>query len=158
LLYPASQSLYAPAFPYFFGSGAGAFSEAGAAGLASVFSVVAGAVAAGFSLITVLARFVEEKARIKHVHMKTVAAAMVNLLKKPIAPALPKRVWLAPPKAAPISAPFPAWRRTIITSAMEARICRIVIAVIIGLKFPLSSGSPYPYQNPDTLYIIFFEI
>jgi hypothetical protein len=46
-------------------------------------------------------------ARLKAVSMKTAAATTVTLLKKVAAPLLPKRVWLEPPKAAPISAPFP---------------------------------------------------
>jgi len=40
--------------------------------------------------------------------IKTMAAAVVNFVRNPMAPELPKSVWLAPPKAAPISAPFPA--------------------------------------------------
>jgi hypothetical protein len=45
------------------------------------------------------------------VSMKSVAAAIVILLRNVAAPRLPKMVWLDPPNAAPISAPFPAWRR-----------------------------------------------
>jgi hypothetical protein len=51
---------------------------------------------------------VEEKASRSEVIIKTIAAAVVNFVINPIAPELPKSVWLAPPKAAPISAPFPA--------------------------------------------------
>ena len=40
--------------------------------------------------------------------MIRIAATVVILVKKPAAPGLPKMVWLAPPKAAPIEAPFPA--------------------------------------------------
>jgi len=47
------------------------------------------------------------KARVKEVSMKMTAAATVILCKKDVAPALPKTVWLDPPKAAPILAPFP---------------------------------------------------
>jgi hypothetical protein len=48
------------------------------------------------------------------VTMKIMATPVVILVKKPAGPADPKRVWLEPPpKAAPISAPFPVWSNTI---------------------------------------------
>ena len=50
-------------------------------------------------------------ASLKEVNMKTAATTTVNLLRKFAGPRLPKTVWLDPPKAAPISAPFPDWRR-----------------------------------------------
>jgi hypothetical protein len=87
---------------------------------------------------------VEEKVRIKEVIIKITATPVVNLLRNPIAPELPKIVWLAPPKAAPISAPFPAWRRTIIISAIQTKICRTVMIAIIfnphksDLRFQIS--------------------
>ncbi len=47
-------------------------------------------------------------ARIKEVSMNTMATSVVALLKKVDAPVEPKSVWLEPPpKAAPMSAPFP---------------------------------------------------
>jgi hypothetical protein len=41
------------------------------------------------------------------VTIKSTAATVVSLLRNVAAPLLPKSVWLDPPKAAPISAPFP---------------------------------------------------
>jgi hypothetical protein len=67
--------------------------------------------------------------------MKMTAATVVNFDRNPIAPALPKIVWLAPPKAAPNSAPFPAWRRTIKTRAKQTITCKTVMIVSIRL-FP----------------------
>jgi hypothetical protein len=61
--------------------------------------------------------------------MKRTATTVVNLVRKPIAPELPKIVWLAPPKAAPISAPFPACRRTIRMSAKQTMMWITVITV-----------------------------
>jgi hypothetical protein len=59
-------------------------------------------------------------ARLREVIMKTIAAAVVALLKKVDAPVLPKRVWLAPPpKAAPISAPLPVCNNTIMIKAIQ---------------------------------------
>ncbi len=49
---------------------------------------------------------------VRDVSMKTIAAAVVSLLRKVAAPLLPKRVWLEPPKAAPISAPLPLCSKT----------------------------------------------
>jgi hypothetical protein len=74
----------------------------------------------------------EAKAKRSEVIMKMTAATVVNFERNPIAPALPKIVWLAPPKAAPNSAPFPAWRRTIKTRAKQTTTCKIVIIVSIG--------------------------
>lgn len=48
----------------------------------------------------------------RDVTIKTMAATVVILLRKDAAPRLPKRVWLEPPKAAPISAPLPLWSKT----------------------------------------------
>jgi hypothetical protein len=72
---------------------------------------------------------VEAKAKRRDVIIKTTAAIVVSFVRNPIAPALPNNVWLDPPKAAPISAPFPAWRRTIITRAIQTRTCIKVMAV-----------------------------
>ena len=70
-----------------------------------------GVVAAGFLFKSMT---VEEKfrsfakiARVKDVNINTKAVMTVNLLKKFAGPRLPNTVWLDPPKAAPISAPFP---------------------------------------------------
>ncbi len=41
------------------------------------------------------------------VSMKIVAVTAVSLPRNVLAPRAPKTVWLDPPKAAPISAPFP---------------------------------------------------
>jgi len=42
------------------------------------------------------------------VSMKMIATAAVNFPRKVPAPLEPKTVWLEPPKAAPMFAPFPA--------------------------------------------------
>jgi hypothetical protein len=56
------------------------------------------------------------------VTMKMIATAVVILVKKPAGPADPKRVWLdPPPKAAPMSAPFPVCRRTIMIKSKHTR-------------------------------------
>ncbi len=89
------------------------------AGTAGVWGTSAGADGAGLSLTTEAARRVELKARIREVNINRTATTVVNLVRKPIAPELPKIVWLAPPKAAPISAPFPACKRTIRISAKQ---------------------------------------
>ena len=63
-------------------------------------------------------------ASISDVSINKMAAAVVALLKKEDAPVLPKSVWLdPPPKAAPISAPFPVCRSTIMISAMHTTMC-----------------------------------
>jgi hypothetical protein len=51
---------------------------------------------------------VEVKARTSDVIIKIMAATVVSFVRNPMAPELPKMVWLEPPKAAPISAPLPA--------------------------------------------------
>jgi hypothetical protein len=56
------------------------------------------------------------------VTMKMIATPVVILVKKPAGPADPKRVWLdPPPKAAPMSAPLPVWRRTIMIKSKHTR-------------------------------------
>jgi hypothetical protein len=87
---------------YFFGSGRGAWGNRGA------FWGSAGTVWAGLSLITEEAFRDEAKASSSDVIIKMIAATVVSFVRNPIAPELPKIVWLAPPKAAPISAPLPA--------------------------------------------------
>jgi hypothetical protein len=59
------------------------------------------------------------RARPREVNIKITAAATVILLKKEVAPVLPKTVWLEPPKAAPMLAPFPFCKSTIMTSAIQ---------------------------------------
>jgi hypothetical protein len=71
-------------------------------------------------------------ARLKDVIMKMVAATAVILLRNVLAPRAPKTVWLEPPNAAPISAPFPDWRRITPTIVKATRTCRIISAVYIG--------------------------
>jgi hypothetical protein len=46
----------------------------------------------GLSFITEEARFVEEKVRMREVIIKIIATIVVNLLRNPIAPELPKIV------------------------------------------------------------------
>lgn len=58
-----------------------------------------------------LLAFLEMLAKEIEVNKKMIATTVVSLLKKVAAPRDPKTVWEAPPKAAPISAPFPAWSR-----------------------------------------------
>jgi len=60
-------------------------------------------------------------ARVKDVSMKITAATVVILLRNEAAPRLPNRVWLDPPKAAPISAPFPLWSRTTAIKKKQTR-------------------------------------
>ena len=61
-------------------------------------------------------------ARESDVNMKIVAATAVILLRKVPAPRDPKTVWLEPPKAAPISAPFPDCSRMTPTMMKATRI------------------------------------
>ena len=68
-----------------------------------------------------LERGPEIKAKIREVTMKTTATTVVILPKKVVAPELPKIVWLDPPKAAPMLAPFPVWSKTIRISPMQTR-------------------------------------
>jgi len=55
----------------------------------------------------------EKIARESEVSINRMAATVVTLLRTVAAPLLPKRVWLDPPKAAPISAPLLLWIRII---------------------------------------------
>ena len=70
-----------------------------------------GAAGAGFVFrsMTVEEKFrcLARMARDKEVNINTNAVMTVNLLRKFAGPRLPKTVWLEPPNAAPISAPFP---------------------------------------------------
>jgi len=50
--------------------------------------------------------FMEKTASNSEVSIKTIAAMVVTLLRTVAAPLLPNKVWLEPPKAAPISAPL----------------------------------------------------
>ena len=63
-------------------------------------------------------RWLDMYASARDVSIKITAAPVVALLKKVEAPVLPNSVWLPPPpKAAPISAPFPVWSKTIMIRA-----------------------------------------
>jgi hypothetical protein len=62
---------------------------------------------------TTESRLIEVIASNKDVSIKAIAAPVVSLLRNVAAPLLPKRVWLDPPKAAPISAPLLLWMRMI---------------------------------------------
>ena len=65
-------------------------------------------------------RWLDRYASPSDVTMKIMAAAVVALLRKVEAPVLPNRVWLEPPpKAAPMSAPFPVWSKTIMIRAIQ---------------------------------------
>jgi hypothetical protein len=61
----------------------------------------------------------EIRASPRDVNMNMTAAATVILCKKDVAPELPKMVWLEPPKAAPMLAPFPFWSKTIRIRAIQ---------------------------------------
>ncbi len=81
-------------------------------------------------------------ARTRLVSIKTITTIVVTRVMKPDVPELPKRVWLAPlPKAAPISDPRPVCSRTIRTRAIAARICMMLITVVI-----------FTYQKQFLLY------
>jgi hypothetical protein len=68
-------------------------------------------------------RWDEKYASPIEVIMNTTATAVVIFVKNPPGPAEPKTVWLdPPPKAAPISAPFPVWRRTMTIKSTQTRI------------------------------------
>jgi hypothetical protein len=62
------------------------------------------------------------KARSREVTIKTAAAMVVSLVRNVAAPPLPNTVWLDPPKAAPILAPFPVCSKTIIIRAKQTTI------------------------------------
>jgi len=73
------------------------------------------------------------------VSIKTMAATVVALPRNVEAPPLPKRVWLPPPpKTAPISAPLPVCKSTIMIRAMQIttwmKINKTDIA--FGIAFP----------------------
>jgi hypothetical protein len=90
------------------------------------------------------------RARPSEVNIKITAVATVILLRKGVAPLLPKTVWLEPPKAAPMLAPFPFCSRTIITSAIQTTTWNNVRTRTITAS--LSIYSPFPGQN-RTLHI-----
>jgi hypothetical protein len=60
-----------------------------------------------FSISEEVVPFPKKKERPSEVSINIMAAAVVTLCKKDVAPLLPKTVWLDPPKAAPIPAPLP---------------------------------------------------
>jgi len=71
--------------------------------------------------------------RAREVTMNKTAATAVNLAKNGVAPELPKKVWLDPPKAAPMPAPRPVCKSTMQIRAKQTIICRIVVIVIISI-------------------------
>jgi hypothetical protein len=72
-------------------------------------------------------------ARMRLVAIKTMTTTVVTRVMKPDVPELPKSVWLAPlPKAAPISDPRPVCSSTIRTRVIAARICMMLITVVIS--------------------------
>lgn len=90
-------------------------------GVAGACSGVAGDVVAGTSSKTLfVACLAVPRVRLKEVNMKTIAVAVVNLVRKFPAPELPKIVWLEPPNTALTSDPFPVWSRTTMTKKMHA--------------------------------------
>jgi hypothetical protein len=87
------------------------------------------------------------RAREREVNIKITAAATVTLLKKGVAPELPNTVWLEPPKAAPILAPFPFCSRTIMTSAIQTTTWNKVRTRTISTS--LSEPQPCSGQKSD---------
>jgi hypothetical protein len=91
-------------------------------GVVGACSGVTGGAAAGTSSKTLfVACLAVPRVRLNEVNMKTIAVAVVNLVRKFPAPELPKIVWLEPPNTALTSDPFPVWRRTTMTKKMQAR-------------------------------------
>jgi len=72
-----------------------------------------------------------KKARIREVNIKITATTVVSFVRKGVAPLLPKMVWLDPPKAAPMLAPLPVCKRTIIIRAKQTIIWIIIVKVAI---------------------------
>jgi hypothetical protein len=70
-------------------------------------------------------------ASVSEVIMKIVAVTAVSLPRNVLAPRAPKMVWLDPPKAAPISAPFPDCRRITPTMMKATSTWRMIRAVNI---------------------------
>jgi hypothetical protein len=70
----------------------------------------------------------------RDVSIKSIATPAVIFPKKVPAPEEPKTVWLEPPKAAPMSAPLPAWRSTIKIKTRQIKICKI-IKNVYNIKF-----------------------
>jgi hypothetical protein len=62
----------------------------------------------------------------RDVSIKSIATPAVIFPKKVPAPEEPKTVWLEPPKAAPMSAPLPAWRSTMRIKTRQIKICKII--------------------------------
>jgi hypothetical protein len=63
---------------------------------------------------------------IRDVSIKTIATPAVIFPKNVPAPEEPKTVWLEPPNAAPILAPLPACRSTIVIKTKQTKMCKIV--------------------------------
>lgn len=90
----------------------------GATGACS--GVDAGAAAGTSSKTLFFACLVVPRVKLKEVNMKTIAVAVVSLVRKFPAPELPKIVWLEPPNTALTSDPFPVWSSTTMTKKMHA--------------------------------------
>jgi len=74
----------------------------------------------------------EIKASDREVSMKMMAALVVSLLMKVLPPPAPKTDWLPlAPKEAPISAPFPDCRRTMMINAKQTMTCRVTSRIDI---------------------------
>jgi hypothetical protein len=71
----------------------------------------------------------------KEVSIKIIATAAVIFPKKVPAPVEPKTVWLEPPNAAPILAPFPACNSTTKISTRQTKTCKITNKVCIFILF-----------------------
>ena len=64
--------------------------------------------------------------------MNRTAAPAVSFPRKLVGPRAPKRVWLDPPKAAPMPAPLPAWRSTMRIKATATAMCTMVSKMVIS--------------------------
>jgi hypothetical protein len=137
---------------YFFSAGAGC---AGAAGAAGAVGAAAGAACFCAGMLPIGAGFdfaalddmmedppplPETNASDREVSMNMIAALVVSLLMNVLPPPAPNTDWLPlAPKDAPISAPFPDWRRTTIINAKLTVTCsatsRIVIKSVTSEKF-----------------------
>jgi hypothetical protein len=90
------------------------------------------------------------RARPREVNIKITAVATVILLRKGVAPVLPKTVWLEPPKAAPMLAPFPFCNSTIMTRAIQTTTWSNVRIRIITAS--LSNLQPFSGSKSDFTY------
>jgi hypothetical protein len=90
------------------------------------------------------------RARPSEVNIKITAVATVILLRKEVAPVLPKTVWLEPPKAAPMLAPLPFCNSTIMTSATQTITWSSVR--IRTITTSLSNLQPFSRPKSDFTY------